>query len=160
MIKRELLSVRQLTQKCTHRMNLIWIEVKTSSRRCGSTTTQTATVSSRAKSSTTSSENLSPPSIPIRRRFVCFSRFFCVGQTWPDHHLDKLTNLTIVENFWQLWHFFKISTNLTIVDNFLQFFTIVYNFLHFLTIWTIWTVLTIWTITMTVLEACDIWDTD
>ena len=128
MIKRELLSVRQLTQKVYPKDESDLNEVKTSSRRCGNTTTQTATVSSRAKSSTTSSENLSPPSIPIRRRFVCFSRFFCVGQTWPDQHFDKFNN------FWQLWQFltilwffsriltffFTILTSLTIFDNFLK----------------------------------------
>ena len=40
--------------------------------RCGNTTTLMAMVSSREKSLTTSSENLSPLSILIRRRFVCF----------------------------------------------------------------------------------------
>ena len=141
MIKRELLSVRQLTQKCTHRMNLIWIEVKTTSRRCGNITTQTATVSSRAKSSTTSSENLSPLSIPIRRRFVCFSRFFCVGQTWPDQHFDKFNN------FWQLWQFFTIFYNFVIFfENFDIFFTILTSltiFDNFLKVWQIWQLLKI-----------------
>ena len=90
---------------------------------------------------------------------------------WPLRHLIRvmrkhdLTNiLTIFDNFYIFWQFSKKFTNF---DNFWIFLTIFDNFDNFDNFWQLTTIFTIQTIAFailtiekTILETCDIWDTD
>ena len=68
----------------------------------------------------------------------------------------------LFENFWQffsynfyiMWQFLQFWTNLSILDKLVNFWQFLDNSGQF------WTILTSETIERTVLETCDIWDTD
>ena len=71
-----------------------------------------------------------------------------------DHFQQSWQFLTIFDNINFCWQFWQILTILTI-------FTTCYNFGNFLTIFTIQTIaFAILTIESTILETCDIWDTE
>ena len=75
-----------------------------------------------------------------------------------------LTIFEIVYKIWQFWPFLQVFTILTILtfvynfDNWRQFRQLLLPFWQFLTIQTI--AFAILTIEKTILETCDIWDTD
>ena len=93
-------------------------------------------------------------------KLLCYILYICI--------LDNFDNLniclTILTSFWQFWPFLQLFTILTILTffwQFLQFLTVFDNFWQLTTIFTIQTIsFAILTIEKTILETCDIWDTD
>ena len=86
---------------------------------------------------------------------------------------DNFDHFNNLDNFWQFWQFSTILIIFDNFDNFLQFWPFLQFFLQFwqfnicLQFWQLTTILTIQTIAFafltiekTILETCDIWNTD
>ena len=90
-----------------------------------------------------------------------FDNFDHFQQSWQ--FLTILTIFDNLNNFWQIWQILTILTIFTIFYNFNNFniFYNVDNWRQLTTIFTIQTIaFAILTIEKTILETCDIWDTD